>query len=111
MEFSKRSVAQSMVLALVLALPLSAQSEAGQKRTVLLPRVDTIVEVDGFLDEPVWQQSYPRESFFILRTSNTPKIALADTCLSDQAQVGIACPLRRTLLPRIGMILMPLALV
>ena len=44
-------------------MPLSAQSEAGQKRTVLLPRVDTIVEVDGFLDEPVWQRAMSLSDF------------------------------------------------
>ena len=51
-----------------------------QNQPVFAVRTATPIQVDGVLDEPAWQQSYPRESFFILRTSNTPKIALADTC-------------------------------
>jgi hypothetical protein len=38
-------------------LPLTAQNETEQNRTVSPPRVDTIVEVDGLLDEPIWQRA------------------------------------------------------
>ena len=39
------------------AAPSAAQVEVAAGREVRIPRVDTRIEVDGALDEPVWQRA------------------------------------------------------
>jgi len=68
-----------------------------RSQPVFAVRTDAPVQVDGVLDESVWQKSYPRESFFVLRPRKEPKIALADTCVKtayDDSRLYLAMDCR-----------------
>lgn len=83
-------------LARIKEIPESVLSSLRQQ-PVYAFRAQEPIHADGLLDEPTWGKSYPRESFFVLKSKGRPKIALADTramLLYDDDHLHVAAECR-----------------